>query len=397
MLNPIEKEAIARVDEHVLVATLQALIEARSDYPPGDTREAIAVIGRQLSEAGVAYQCYAKDPVRQSLVATIGNPDAERTLLYHAHIDTVPAGDESRWDWPPFLGTVAAGRIYGRGAGDDKGSVTVQLAALRALATAETLQDVCIKAAFVADEESGGEYGTRWLYQQGLLDCDCLVVGEQTDNQISVAERVTCGIDLTVFGKSAHGATPWEGENAVLKTARVLTYLVEHMAPTLEAKSHPYLPPPTLNVGRIEGGIQWNIVPEACRVAMDRRLIPGETRAEAMAEIRFILDQFASQVEPLHYHLSSEGDIAPNIDTDPKHPFIKMASESLAEIVGEERPLSGYALTSDGRWLAGEGIPIIHFGPGHPRQAHAANEFVHINQLLEAAQFLTLLGLRWQI
>jgi acetylornithine deacetylase/succinyl-diaminopimelate desuccinylase-like protein len=285
--------------------------------------------------------------------------------------------------------------VYGRGAGDDKGSVAVQLAAFIALARSRSITEGRIKLAIVADEESGGELGTRWLHDDGNLAADYLVVGEQTSNRISIAERVACGIDLIVYGKSAHGATPWEGENAILKTCRALSYLFEQLPPSLQGREHPYLPPPTLNIGKIQGGIQWSIVPEKCIVEMDRRLIPGETRDDALAEIRSILDRYSREVEPLRFSLHSEGDVAPNIDTDPHDPFVRVAQGALAEVVGEELPLIGYVQTSDGRWFAGDGIPIIHFGPGDPALAHAADEHVPVKQLVEGAQFMTLFGLRW--
>ncbi len=182
----------------------------------------------------------------------------------------------------PFGGEVRDGKVFGRGAGDDKGSVAVQVMAMVTLARAGFVPQGCLQLAVVADEESSALEGTVWLRDQGKLNPDALVIGEQTANQVAIAERVACGIDLTIFGKSVHGAMPWAGENAVLKAARALTWLQEKLFPRLLEKSHPYLPPATLNVGKIQGGLQWNIVPDRCKIEMDRRLLPGETREEAM-------------------------------------------------------------------------------------------------------------------
>jgi len=395
VLNPLEIEIVKSIQEGEIVRILQNLIRARSDFPPGDTRAAIAIVEQELERAGIDSKRFAKDPVRQSLLAEIGEDDSGPLLLFHAHIDTVPAGDLTLWTHPPFEGILCGDAVYGRGAGDDKGSVAVQLAAFIALARSESIRRGKIMLAIVADEESGGELGTRWLHDEGHLAADYLVVGEQTNNRISIAERVACGIDLTVYGKSAHGATPWEGENAVLKTCRALSYLIEQLTPNLQGREHPYLPPPTLNIGKIQGGIQWSIVPEKCIVEMDRRLVPGETREDALAEIEATLDQYSQEVEPLRYRLHSEGEVALNVDTDPQDPFVQAAQGTLADLVDEERPLIGYVQTSDGRWFAGDGIPIIHFGPGDPALAHAADEHVPVQQLVEGAQLMALLGLRW--
>jgi acetylornithine deacetylase/succinyl-diaminopimelate desuccinylase family protein len=315
--------------------------------------------------------------------------------MYHAHIDTVPAGELERWSVDPFGGELKAGRIYGRGSGDDKGSVAAQVMAIVALARAKAHIQGCLQVVVVSDEESGGLQGTHWLHQEGKLETDALVVGEQTNNQVAIAERVACGIDLIVYGKSAHGAMPWAGENAIMKAARALTYLQEKLFPILASRSLPYLPPATLNIGKITGGIQWSIVPESCKIEMDRRLLPGETRATAMQEIREILDAFSETVEPLRYELFSEGEVAGNINTPPEAPFVKAASQVLSTVSGEVRPLNGYTQTSDGRWFARDGIPIILFGPSDPAVAHAADEQVSQDQLVEATRFYALLALHW--
>lgn len=395
MLNADEQAVIDSIDESNIVHLLRSLIRERSDFPPGDTRSAIGFVAHELDKFKVPYQRYAKIPERESLVTDLIGETPHPVLLFHAHIDTVPAGNLGRWSSDPFEGELRDGFIFGRGAGDDKGSVTIQLAALKALVRAGLARECRVRLAVVADEESGGEVGTRWLHDEGLLDADAVLIGEQTNNQISVAERVACGIDLIVKGKSAHGAMPWEGENAVLKACRALTYLFEKLEPRLEQRKHPFLPPPTLNVGKIEGGIQWSIVPDQCVVKMDRRLLPGETREEAIAEIDEVLDQFTSEVEPLRYELHSEGDVAPNVDTKPDDPFVRLADVALAGLVEDSRPLIGYPQTSDGRWFAADGIPIIHFGPGDPGLAHAADEYVPVHQLVEGARFLVLLAMRW--
>jgi succinyl-diaminopimelate desuccinylase len=393
-LSPFEQQVLDFIDEAELVSFLQTLIRRRSDHPPGDCRGAIEVVAQKLAEAGVGYEVKAQIELQPSLLAILGKGKSP-TLMYHAHIDTVPAGELARWSVDPFGGEVKEGRIYGRGAGDDKGSVAAQIMALVTLARAEVSLPGCLQVAVVADEESGGLVGTKWLHDAGVLAPDYLVVGEQTDNRVAIGERVACGIDLAVFGRSAHGAMPWAGENAVLKAARALTWLQDRLLPKLQAKAVPYLPPPTLNIGKIQGGIQWSIVPERCKVEMDRRLIPGETREMAMAELRALLDEFNETVEPLRYELFSTGEVAPNINTPSDDPIVVVANEALAAGCGEKRSLTGYVQTSDGRWFAGDGIPIIIFGPSDPAVAHATDEHISIEQLVEATRFLTLLALRW--
>ena len=394
-LTALERQVLASIELPEVVELLQGLIRQRSDFPPGDCRAALEQVANKLRAENIPFQVVTRQEPQPNLIATLGIELPQADLLFHAHIDTVPAGERERWNVDPFSGEVKEGRIYGRGAGDDKGSVAAQVMALVALARSGLRLNGCLRLAVVSDEESGALQGTHWLHQEGKLRTRALVVGEQTENRVAIAERVACGIDLTVFGKSAHGAMPWAGENAVLKTARALTWLQDRLFPQLQSRVHAYLPPPTLNIGKIQGGIQWSIVPETCKVEMDRRLLPGETREQAMAEIRESLDEFAATVEPLKYELFSSGEVAANINTPPDSPFVQAAARALHDLSGEDRPLTGYVQTSDGRWFAQDGIPIILFGPSDPAVAHAADEHVSLEQLVEAARFLALLALRY--
>jgi acetylornithine deacetylase/succinyl-diaminopimelate desuccinylase-like protein len=153
---PAEETLLGRIDPAEVVAFLQALIRARSDYPPGDTRQIMAVIADKLTSAGIVYELVARREEQQSLIAEIPGGATSPTLLYHAHADTVAAGSGTEWDHDPFGGVMADGRIYGRGAGDDKGSVAAQVMALVCLARAGVALKGRLQLAVVADEESGG-------------------------------------------------------------------------------------------------------------------------------------------------------------------------------------------------------------------------------------------------
>lgn len=389
-----EARILDTVSREEIISTLQTLIQKRSDFPPGDTRAAIDAVAELLDVEGIEYDIYAREDHQPSLIATYPPHTPGKNLVYHAHIDTIPPGDREDWSVDPFGGELVDGSIYGRGAGDDKGSVAAQLMALIALVRSDLPLTGNLQLAVVADEESGGLVGTRWLREKGYLAPDSLVVGEQTNNQVAIAERVACGIDLTVYGEQAHGAMAWAGDNAIRKMARVIVWLEENVIQPLADRKQPYLPPPTLNIGTIEGGIQWNVVPARCKIKMDRRLLPGETRDQAMADIRSALDEYSTTIEPLEYELFTAGDVAPNINTPPNDPFVQEADQALRDVCGEERALTGYVQTSDGRWFADDGIPIIIFGPSDPRVGHSPDEHVAVQQLLEATHFLTLLAVR---
>jgi len=394
-LTPFEKNVLSKIDDEEIIALMRTLIQARSDFPPGDTRAAINLLQNKLKNEHIQIEIFSKKKHQPNLVAVYPPKGDGKKLTYHAHIDTVSVGEKENWNFDPFAGTIQDGRIYGRGAGDDKSSVLIQIMALLTLARAKVSLDGSLEVVIVSDEESGALNGTKWMHDSGLLQTDALVVGEQTNNKVAIAERVACGIDLTIYGKSAHGAMPWAGENAILMMADVLNWLNSTLVRELNNRTHPYLPPPTLNFGRISGGIQWNIVPVDCKVEMDRRLLPGETREEAMREIRESLDAFDEKMYPIRYELFSTGEVAANINTSPDDPFVILANQTLNNVTGTENSLTGYAQTSDGRWFAKDEIPIIIFGPSDPSVGHSANENVSIAQLVEGTKFLTIFASRW--
>ncbi len=394
-LSSFEESVLRWITPDGVAELLRELVQQRSDFPPGDTRSVVETVIRHLNKVGAAAVIESRQPHQPSVLARLGSSEEKTGLLLHAHLDTVPAGELNRWQCDPYAGLVQDGRLYGRGAGDDKGSAAAMLAAVIALVRAGTPLQRPLLLALVADEESGGLEGTKWLHDRGLLQTEALVVGEQTANQVAVAERVACGIDLIIYGKSAHGAMPWAGENAVLKAAQVLNWFEKDLFPELSKPGHPYLPAATLNIGKIGGGIQWSIVPEMCKIEMDRRLLPGETREAAVEQIRRSLERFNGEVEPLRYDLISTGEVAANIDTSPEDPLVQLACQALRDCTGQERLITGYQQTSDGRWFARDGMPIILFGPGDPALAHAANEYVTLDELVEAARFYTLFALRW--
>jgi len=309
-------------------------------------------------------------------------------------MDTVPAGDMDRWSHYPFGGDMEEGRLYGRGAGDDKASIVAQIAAAKAIKRSSIRLKGTLLINPVADEESGGFLGTKWLKDRGYLRPDWVVIGEQTNNQVAICERIVCRMELIVYGRSAHGAQPWDGENAVVNMARAIMALEECLVPAITKKTHEFLPPSSLNVGTIQGGIRVNMVPDRCAITIDRRMHPGETADTAETELRGVLDVLSHSSHPFEYELKVQGFGDSSVSTDHGHELIKTMQTAVMDVAGKQRPLIGYSQGSDGRHFAQDGIPVAIFGPGDPSLGHAANEYVHPDQVVEAAQILALTALR---
>jgi succinyl-diaminopimelate desuccinylase len=203
------RAVLAAIDPDETISFLRELVREPSVNPPGDVSEAAAVCEPPLVAAGFVVRTLAHEPGKPNIVAEWGAGNGP-TLCFNAHLDVVPTGDESAWSHPPFAAEIADGRVYGRGAGDDKASVTAQVMGAIALARSGVPLRGRLVVTEVADEETSGA-GALHLVAEGDLRPEGVIVGEQTMNRVAIGEKGTAGVDIVVSGRTAHGALPWEG------------------------------------------------------------------------------------------------------------------------------------------------------------------------------------------
>ena len=393
-MTELEQRVLAGIITEEVAGFLQGLVRIRSTYPPGDCVEAARFCANKFAAEGIQHELVADLPERPSVLATLPGKQARPQLAFNAHIDTVPIEDYAAWKYDPFGAEIVDGVLYGRGAGDDKGSVTAQMMAAVALRRAQVQLEGTLVVNPVADEESLSAHGAQWLHDTGQLRPDMIIIGEQTNNEVAVAERSINWVELVIHGKAAHGAMPWNGVNAIMQMAGVIKFLEREYLPVLARRDHPYLPPSTMNLGTISGGIKTNMVPELCRITLDRRVPPGETIETITAELREILDRYAHEVEPINYEIKVLYSSGLPVDTRPDDPLVAIMQTAVKDVSGEERPITGYNQGSDGRFFANDGIPVLIFGPSHPDVGHSANEHVRIAQVVEATKIYALTALR---
>jgi acetylornithine deacetylase/succinyl-diaminopimelate desuccinylase family protein len=320
-----------------------------------------------------------------SVLASLGS--GPKRLLIHSHYDTQPAGDPARWDSDPYVAAMRDGKIYGRGAGDDKGSVAVQLAVLLALARDGFAPGYEVLFAFVADEESGGERGTRFLHERGKLRADAALIGEQTDNQVAIGERGIVWLRVTFSGTAAHGAIPDAGVSALAPAALLIARINANLTSELrERRPTPLLPASSVNVGRCLAGVDVSTVPSQAIVEIDRRIVPGETPEGCVQEIAAMVDVVLAQ------HPGTSASIetflsGPAFLTAESDPLVRALQHSIVQAGGKPH-VTGYRQASDARYLANDGIPIVIFGPSDPEVGHAFNEHVAISELQLATDAL---------
>lgn len=298
----------------------------------------------------------------KSVVSIIGKKGP--TVILNGHLDVVPAGPDQ------FIPYVAEGRLYGRGSFDMLGSVAVMMHVMAELVQEELPCRVML--ALVPDEEKGGQKGTKYLVEHGLLG-DVVICGETTNLDIAVQAKGVLQVEIEIEGVSAHGSRPWLGDNAILKAVETYKKIAE--LPVFSV-STPYFEHPSLNLARIQAGQAINQVPDRCIMDLDIRYLPGQDPSILLNEIK--------QVVNGSIRVLSEGE---PVQTNPEHPLILRLQQAAEKVSGRSIELFGQHGAADTRFYAARGIPAVEFGPCGANH-HGKNEYVETESLVAFKEIL---------
>jgi acetylornithine deacetylase len=306
--------------------------------------------------------------------------------MFNGHIDIV--GVEGMIH-PPFAAEERDGRLYGRGSADMKGGVaSMCAAALRAVQSGARGE---IVVAAVADEEYES-LGTRALLARGVR-ADACVVTEPTRLAIMPAHRGFVWLEVEITGRAAHGSR-WDiGVDAIRHAGLLLAELDAYDADVLPARTHPLLGRGSLHASLIEGGIGMSTYPDRCVLRLERRTIPGESAADAMDEVQRCCDRirarratFAADIRLLV--TQGPSDVA--VDA----PLVQALAASLRDR-GERVVVEGMSAWTDAALLNDAGIPAVCFGPGDISLAHAAEEYIPLDEIDRATDVLASFAAKW--
>ncbi len=376
IMNAIVNSAQSRV-----VSVLQSLIRIPSPNPPGDCRQIAEFCCRFLRDSGFATELLSPDGRAWSVVGCVGEGDGP-TILYHAHIDTVPLGKNAQWGEDPYAGVIVDGRVYGLGSVDDKAC----LAAILQSAADFVGGAVKIKGRLVvvcaADEEVGGQLGTKWLVESGYIPrCDFVVVGEQTRNKMAVANKGVLRATFHVAGRTAHATDPGRGCNAINGMAHLIVLLEQYEAELGARPQHPLLGSASINIGVIEGGVSANVVADACAIRVDRRMIPREDPSVVISELQDIV-ALRQMVDPTRVYRVDNFTVSKWFETSTENQYLERFLAICSAHPGSGSQIVGYLPGSDAKHLvavAGQGMVV--FGPGSYEVSHATDEYVEIGEV----------------
>ncbi len=384
----------AHFDEEVRF--LQELIRVPTDTPPGDNAPHAERTAELLQAFGFEAQRHpvALAEVRDRGLESITNLVVRRrygpgrTIALNAHGDVVPPGEG--WTHHPYGGDIADGRIYGRAAAVSKSDFATFTFAVRALESLRAQLRGAVELHFTYDEEFGGELGPGWLLRHQLTRPD-LVVAAGFSYEVVTAHNGCLQMEVTVHGQMAHAAIPESGVDALQAAVRILNALYAQNAQYRKVVSQvPGIRHPYLNVGRIEGGTNTNVVPGKVVFKLDRRIIPEEDAARVEAQIREVIVQSAA--------------LCPGVKVDVKRlllahalkpmpgnqPLVDAIQRHGQAVFGVPIPAMGTPLYTDVRLYAQAGIPGVIYGAG-PRtvlesNAKRADEKLELDDLRRATK-----------
>ena len=304
-------------------------------------------------------------PGRPNLLARFGAGAPKKTILFESHLDTVGVAG---FQGDPFVLREEEGRLYGRGACDTKGPLAAFLAALDA-EVLSALASAGVQLAWLgAIGEETGNLGAEEAAAAGLRADECIVL-EPTDLRIVHAHKGACWFTVGTRGRAAHASDPARGDSAILKMPAVWRILEEATAEAGEAFGSAALGRPTVSVGVIRGGVATNVVPDACEIQVDRRLMPGETAAGVLADLSGRLAAIPGGAklsllkEGLPFHTDAEADL------------VRRFGAAL-ERAGAPSRREGAAWCSDAGVLSSVCGETLVWGPGAIGQAHTTDEYI---------------------
>ncbi|TAH10950.1 MAG: ArgE/DapE family deacylase [Curvibacter sp.] len=394
----------AHFDEQVRF--LQELVRVPTDTPPGNnaphaerTAELLATMGLQAEKHSVPASEVQAAGMQSITNLVVRRPYSAGglTIGLNAHGDVVPPGEG--WTHNPYGGDIADGNMYGRATAVSKSDFSSYTFAVRALESLGLPLKGGVELLFTYDEEFGGELGPGWLLEKGLTKPD-LLLAAGFSYQVITAHNGCLQMEVTVHGKMAHAAIPESGVDALQGAVHILNALYaqntlyKQVTSDVDGINHPYL-----NVGRIEGGTNTNVVPGKVVFKLDRRMIPEENPTEVEASIRKVIADAAAQVPGITVDIKRlllAKSMRPLAGNKPLVDALQKHGEAL---FGEPIPAMGTPLYTDVRLFAERGIPGVIYGAG-PRtvlESHAkrADERVSLEDLRKATKVVarTLLDL----
>jgi acetylornithine deacetylase/succinyl-diaminopimelate desuccinylase family protein len=413
-------EILAMVDtrEQELIDLLEKLIRFDTPAPPArNTVEVQQFIASFLAERGFEidqWDVYQGDP---NVVGVLKGKESSyyKSLIINGHVDVAEVHEDESWQTGPFQPFVKEGYVYGRGAADMKGGLAGALFAIQLLQEASIKLPGDLIFQSVIGEEVG-EAGTLECCKRGY-DADFALVVDTSDLHIQGQGGVITGWITVKSKETFHDATRRNmihaggklfGASVIEKMVKIIQGLQELESHWAVMKSYPGYAPGTntINPAVIEGGRHAAFIADECRLWITVHFYPDETYDQVAKEIEeHVLaianaDPWMKENPPTFEWggtsmIEDRGEIFPSLEVNPEHPAVKALSKSHEDILRREATIDVSPTVTDGGWFGAAGIPAAIFGPGKLEDAHAVNEKVSIEQLLDFTKVMIRFIYEW--
>ncbi len=362
---------------------------------PSESTEERRVINRIKREmkATRAFDRIWTDPMG-NLLGKVGR--GKRIIAIDAHCDTVGTGDLAEWKHDPHKGKIAGGRVWGRGAGDQKGAIPAMVYAARIMRDLKLPLDgfTLYVVATVMEEDCDGLCWQYIVKEDGIRP-DVVVVTDSTNCRIHRGQRGRMEIGVRTRGRSCHGSMPHKGDNAVYKIAKIVAE-IEKLNERL--KDDAFLGKGTIAVSYIDCETpSLCAVPNEAYIHLDRRLTSGETKSSALREVRDAVKRagVTAKVEVPRYERTSYTGLTvgtekyfPTWVVEEDSPPVASAVRTYRSLFRRTPPVGRWTFSTNGVAINGMyGIPCVGFGPAPESVAHTVNDSVPIKHLVSAAAF----------
>lgn len=323
-----------------------------------------------------------------------------KVLVYDSHIDTVGIGNREDWEWDPFIGKVEDGRLYARGAVDEKGSTPGMVYGLAIARDLGLLDGYTVYYFGNMEEWCDGIAPNTFVEVDPKVRPDFVVIGEPTRMNVYRGHKGRIELKITAAGRSAHAASHYLGDNAVYKMLAIINQVRElDRRMRFGMGSHPVLGHPSIAVTDATARTaSLNAVPDQFSIIIDRRITLAEPHDDVINQVIGLIPDYLQEeiaVEELFYDTPSYTGFCfpvtkyyPSWLQDETHPLVQAGLKAIQDLWNEDRPLGVWDFSTNGTYWAGKaGIPSIGFGPGDEKTAHMMNENVPIDEVVAATEF----------
>ena len=363
---------------------------------PGEEKEMGDALYQGLKDWGMEdVTIVEKEPGHPNILARIKGVADGPNFTFNGHLDVIHPGSYDRWTDPPFSGRIKDGKIYGRGTVDMKAGTISSALACAILNQLQIPLYGNVLFTGVCDEEICGERGILYLLEAGYIkkfrEDDIGLNCEPTNfKEIEIATKGVLRADVTFHGKSAFGARPWLGINAIGKAVKFIGK-IDELSERIWQKKHRLLNPPTILVAMIEGGSATNIVPDSCKVTVTRRLLPGETKEECVQDYQDILAALRKQDPEFKATLHVWKGFRPPAEVSENTLVVQAVTKAHKLIRQADLLITGSEGGTDASHVVAQiGLPMPVYGPGEECRVGAVDECIELDDLIDAVKVYAL-------